>query len=452
MKRSASSNPSEAGSGRAAPKPPGRPKNRASWKEPDAAEIPGSAPAPESEKDPGVEREKLLAWFEAEARALPWRVPPAGPASAKGPYPPPRRDPYRTWISEVMLQQTQVSTVIAYFERWMKRFPTLEALAGAAEEDVLRLWAGLGYYSRARNLHATALRVVRDHGGGFPQARKELLALPGIGAYTAGAILSLAFDLPEPLLDGNLVRVFSRLYGMDFLPDSREHQAAYWDRAHRWARGEKPGSANEALMELGALICLPKSPLCPRCPVRENCSARLTGRVSELPPPRPRPTELRFRGRVWVIRRGREVLLQKPPPGALLAGLWIFPVEGGGAGEKGDPEGPDDPLAGTPLGRREAPETGAWRIRKGLGTVSHGITRHRLEFSLCLAEAPAGFSGAPPLRKEEEPGAASGLDALFRTHASEYRWVPEAEVESRLVSGFPRKVLRLLEREGFGAS
>ncbi|HLP42542.1 MAG TPA: hypothetical protein VK465_13620, partial [Fibrobacteria bacterium] len=197
-----------------------------------------------------------MRWFRAAARTLPWRTdqnawglslleeprPAAAsssfPAEGKDPEPPPRRDPYHTWIAEVMLQQTQVATVLEHYRRWMECFPDVETLAAAREEDVLARWAGLGYYSRARNILATARQVVSAHGGRFPRGREGLLGLKGIGEYTAGAIASLAFDLPEPILDGNLVRVFSRLHGLAFLPDSAARRQVYWDLARRWVEAQ----------------------------------------------------------------------------------------------------------------------------------------------------------------------------------------------------------------------
>ena len=288
--------------------------------------------------------EALSAWFAANQRELPWRRPYAGSGFAGGMLAeapaqsgasattaiktPPRRDPYRTWISEIMLQQTQVATVIGYFNRWMERFPDVDSLARAQESEVLEAWAGLGYYSRARNVLVTAREVSAR--GGFPSSREELLGLKGIGEYTAGAIASLAFDLPEPILDGNLVRVFSRVYGMDFLPDAKEQKAAYWDIARAWALAHKPGLVNEGLMELGALVCSPRNPACDACPLAAFCSARAAGSQDRLPPAKARKQSVDVEGYVVAAFRlgaaGLEVLLYTPGKEERLAGLLTFPI------------------------------------------------------------------------------------------------------------------------------
>jgi A/G-specific adenine glycosylase len=207
--------------------------------------------------------ERLVAWFLRVRRDLPWRT-----GDVDG-----FRDPYRVWISEIMLQQTQVEAVKAHYRAWMERFPNVAALAQAEEAEVLRHWQGLGYYSRARNILRTARMVVHTYNGTLPLVRAELEALPGIGAYTAGAILSLAWHKTEPLLDGNLVRVFSRLQGWDFLPDAVAHKKAYWDEARKWCEAGPAHLVNEALMELGALVCTPKNPRCAECPLQPGCYA-----------------------------------------------------------------------------------------------------------------------------------------------------------------------------------
>ena len=235
------------------------------------------------------------------------------------------RDPYAVWISETMLQQTQVSTVRDYFTRWMKRFPDVETLAQAEEAEVFKYWQGLGYYSRARNILKTAKIVagLRQSKGPckMPETRKELEALPGIGAYTAGAILSLAYHQREAILDGNLVRIFSRLYELDFLPTSRnrvrddrsgmtEKSASeiYWDYAREVADSPKAYMHNEALMELGRMICKTKTPLCETCPLHKECHAFLDGRTAEFPPAKKR-TEKSWHGTVLVIESADEKIL-----------------------------------------------------------------------------------------------------------------------------------------------
>jgi A/G-specific adenine glycosylase len=206
-------------------------------------------------------RAALLAWFDRNRRELPWRR---------------TRDPYAIWLSEVMLQQTQVATVIPYWERFLARFPTVTALAEAPLDEVLSLWSGLGYYSRARNLHRAANEVVARHGGALPASHAALLALPGFGRYTAGAVASIAFGLPEPLVDGNVARVFSRACAIEGAPGDREREKKLWAEAARWVQGERPGELNQALMELGATVCTARSPRCGLCPLTV-CAWRAAG-------------------------------------------------------------------------------------------------------------------------------------------------------------------------------
>jgi A/G-specific adenine glycosylase len=267
---------------------------------------------------------KLREWFRANAAELPWR-----PADLDAP-----RDPYAVWISETMLQQTQVSTVRDYFIRWMKRFPNVETLAQAEEAEVFKYWQGLGYYSRARNILKTAKMVCGENlldplrsasrmtgVRKMPETRKELEALPGIGAYTAGAILSLAYHQREAILDGNLVRIFSRLYELDFLPTSRNRvrddrtgmtekssSEIYWEYAREVADSPKAYMHNEALMELGRTVCKTKTPLCETCPLNKECHAFLDGRTAEFPPAKKR-TEKSWHGTVLVIESADEKIL-----------------------------------------------------------------------------------------------------------------------------------------------
>lgn len=265
-------------------------------------------------------RRRLLAWFDVRARDLPWRE---------------DADPYRVWVSEVMLQQTRVESAIPYYQRWMERFPSVERLAAAPEEAVLGAWAGLGYYSRARNLHRAA-RVVRErHGGIVPSDPEALRALPGVGEYTVGAVASIAFGLPLPAVDGNVRRVLARL------ADAPDPSPA---ALRRWAGGlvdpERPGDFNQALMELGATLCTPRSPACGECPVAAPCRARAAGTQGERPVPRRKgPVAERAWG-VAVLVAGAggaaRVLLRRRPPEGLLGGMWEFPS--GEVGEQGEGE------------------------------------------------------------------------------------------------------------------
>ena len=229
------------------------------------------------------------------------------------------------WVSEVMLQQTQVDRVIPFFERFLRRFPTLEALAGAKLDDVLAAWSGLGYYSRARNLHAAAKAVVARHGGDLPSTVEELLELPGFGRYTAGAVASIAFGLRAPLVDGNVARVLSRLFLVEGAPGDPAREALLWRLAGILVDGPRPGDFNQSVMELGATVCVPASPRCASCPVARWCGALVKGRTGELPPPR-RPTRRkRLELVVGLAQKRGAVLLARRPDGGLFGGLWELP-------------------------------------------------------------------------------------------------------------------------------
>lgn len=289
-------------------------------------------------------RAALLAWYDAAQRPLPWRQ---------------RPDPYAVWVAETMLQQTRVAAALPYWTRWMERWPTLVDLAAADPDEVRALWAGLGYYRRAGALHQAARWVVAHHGGQLPADRAALLALPGIGPYTAGAILSIAFGRPEPAVDANVRRVFAR-----WLNDP----APTPTRLDRLARAlldpGRPGDWNQALMELGALVCTPRRPACPRCPVRRWCAAAAAGAPDAVPRPRarhPRPTERWVVA--WVEHDGRWLLLRRPPRGRF-AGLWAPPL--------------------APLPPRARPSAVAQRAAAAAGVVAapqRGRQRHRAELS-----------------------------------------------------------------------
>jgi A/G-specific adenine glycosylase len=265
-------------------------------------------------------RRCLLAWYDARARDLPWRE---------------DTDPYRVWVSEVMLQQTRVEAVIPYYLRWMERFPSVERLAAAPEEEVMGAWAGLGYYSRARNLHRAAREVRERHGGVLPSDPEALRALPGVGEYTVGAVGSIAFGLPLPAVDGNVRRVLARL-GDE--PDPTPAVLRRW--AVALVDPERPGDFNQALMELGATVCTPRNPLCGECPLYSMCRARAAGTQAERPVPRRKGAvrELSWGVAVLVAGSGEEarVLLRRRPSSGLLGGMWEFPSEE--VGEEGEQE------------------------------------------------------------------------------------------------------------------
>ena len=255
--------------------------------------------------------DSLLTWYEREAADLPWRR---------------RRDPYAIWLAEIMLQQTQVETVIPYYERFLRQCPDLPALAAAELDEVLKLWEGLGYYSRARNLHRTARILVAQHNACFPRTAAELQQLPGIGRYTAGAIASIAFDEPSPVLDGNVMRVFARLLDLDEDITRAATQRRLWALAQQWLPQVRPGTWNQALMELGRTICRPRQPDCPRCPLQSQCLARARGSQAQRPRRPPRADRPHYDVVVALLRNAQdELLLQRRPPEGLLGGLWTFP-------------------------------------------------------------------------------------------------------------------------------
>jgi len=307
----------------------------------------------------------LCRWFDEHRRELPWRSNP---------------EPYSVWISEAMLQQTRVETVLDYHRRFLEAFPDVRSLAAAEEAQVLALWSGLGYYRRARSLHAAARAIVGQHGGRIPAERASFLALPGVGPYTAGAVLSIAFQQSEALVDGNVARVFARIFGLRGQISSGPLQRKLWSIARRLVppahvpRADEalpqicPGHWNQALMELGALVCLPKSPRCGECPLLESCVAKREGTVSSLPEKAPKRAPLRVEIEALVVERGGEVLLFQRPAGGRMEGLWELPTR--------ECPGPDG-LA-----------HGLWPVSFGgpspcrgdaLGVLSHAITKHRIQ-------------------------------------------------------------------------
>ncbi|TBR22977.1 A/G-specific adenine glycosylase [bacterium] len=319
---------------------------------------------------------RLLSWYDAHKRALPWRR---------------SSDPYRVWLSEVMLQQTTVAAVIPYYERFLKRFPDVRALAGAKDAEVMRLWAGLGYYSRARNLLAAARKVAQDHGGRFPDTADGLRGLPGVGRYTAGAVSSIAFGRREPLVDGNVNRVFARLFARRGDPKAPAFQTWAWETAGRLVDPGRPGDWNQALMELGATVCHPAGPECSRCPLAGACAAKAKGLQHRLPMAAARKAAVPLAWTALLTRRAGKVLLWKRADDErFLPGHW------------GLPEARHLPSA----------EPGALLRR-----VTHSITHHRI--TVAVREA------APPSRTP-----AGG------------RWVPEAAAGELVVSSLWRKALR----------
>ena len=303
---------------------------------------------------------RLLRWYDRARRDLPWRatIP----------------DPYHVLLSETMLQQTQVGTVLPYFHRFIGRYPTLEDLAGADLQEVLRLWQGLGYYSRARNLHACAQRVVAEHGGRVPADVETLLDLPGVGRYTAGAIASLAYGTRAPILDGNVMRVLCRIDQFETDPRQREMQLRLWRRAEEILPEGRVGDFNSALMELGATVCTPKNPQCLLCPVRAHCQAAAAGVQDRIPLPKKSKATPLYRRQVLCVRRGERYLIQQRPAKGRWAGMWQFKtLEANGRSMTQD-----------------RLEFGVAALRK-LGVIRHALTHRRYEFQAWTAE----YQGAP---------------------------------------------------------
>jgi A/G-specific adenine glycosylase len=334
----------------------------------------------------------LLAWYDRHRRVLPWRALPGE-----------RPDPYRVWASEIMLQQTTITAVKPYFERFMARFPTVAALASAPSEDVMQAWAGLGYYSRARNLHACAKAVAERHGGRFPETEEGLRALPGIGAYTAGAVAAIAFDRPAAAVDGNVERVMTRLFALEeALPGAkpliREHVLALLPAA-------RPGDFAQALMDLGATICTPRNPACGLCPWREPCRARAQGTEETYPRKAAKKTGVTRYGAAFVLLREDGAVLVRTRPGkGLLGGMAEVPTSEWRS---------DYELDGA---AQDAPVAASWRSLPM--PVRHVFTHFPLELTVFAAEAPtamatpAGMRFTPAAHLADEPFSSVMLKVL----------------------------------------
>ena len=319
---------------------------------------------------------KLLNWYDRHARALPWRVPPGQR----------RADPYRVWLSEIMLQQTTVAAVKAYFERFTTLWPSVEALAAADDARVMAEWAGLGYYARARNLLACA-REVAAAGGHFPTDRAALQALPGIGPYTSAAIAAIAFDQPETVVDGNVERVVARLFAVETpLPAAKPELTRL---AGTLTPHQRPGDFAQAMMDLGATICTPRSPACGICPLNDTCTARRAGIAAELPRRAPKAAKPQRQGVAWVVLNDDAILLEQRPPKGLLGGTMAFPSTGW--------DGSDLP----------PPLDAEWQE---LGHVTHVFTHFALELQVMLAHATGNPQrGIWMPRRDFSPGDLPGL-------------------------------------------
>lgn len=365
----------------------------------DPALIAPDCTAPASVEMHAVFAERLIAWQRRHGRHdLPWQN---------------TRDPYRIWLSEIMLQQTQVATVIPYYARFLARFPDVAALAAANVDDVMALWAGLGYYTRARNLHRCAQVVVAQHGGELPASPDALATLPGIGRSTAAAIASFAFGARATILDGNVKRVLARIFGIDGFPGDKRVETAMWALAETLMPGADASSAQvsaytQGLMDLGATLCVRGKPDCAHCPFAAECVANLTGRQRELPVARPKKTIPTRRTWMLILRDGPAVLLERRPPTGIWGGLWSLP------------EAADEAALAVRAG-----ELGAANALARLAPLTHTFTHFKLDIEPRLADCDMRApQGARELRDEESA------------------WVPLDELDAY---GVPAPVRKLLE-------
>lgn len=337
----------------------------------------------------GGARRRLLLWYDLHARSLPWRG---------------TRDPYAVWVSEVMLQQTRAAAVAPYFRRFVDRFPDVERLASATVDDVMAAWQGLGYYGRARNLHRAARRVMQEDGGRLPESFDDWLRMPGVGRYTAGAIASIAFGQRVPAVDGNARRVLARWLVLEDDPSRGPAARAVERLAAELAQCDRPGDLNQALMELGATVCKPRRPDCPACPLCPSCGARAEGSTEEIPRRRARSAarEARWLALAIVRERDSRWLVGRRPDGALLGGLWEFPVAAATR------EGPEEQAAAIVASR-----TGAGPLRVHVHDVVHHAFTH-----LRVAATPVVAHLGPDARWRAGADPADGVQPYSRV-----RWV-----------------------------
>lgn len=354
-------------------------------------------------------RTKLLNWFDAHQRDLPWRRPaPGAPAGT--------RDPYRVWVSEVMLQQTTVAAVVPYFERFLAAFPDVRALAGADEQRVLKLWEGLGYYRRARHLHAAAKALVAGHRGELPDDPAVWGPLPGVGRYILGAVLSQAFDRPLPIVEANSLRVLARLFGYSGDPRAGAGKAWVWAAAETVLPSERAGDFNQSLMELGALVCTPTAPACAGCPVRAHCVAKRLGLQGAIPPKK-KPVAITDVTEVGVVIRdgGKLLLCQRPADAGRWQNMWEVPHAPRATGEE---------VSAAAV--RVARELTGFGVEPGAEvlTVKHGVTRYEITL-VCVEAALLGGTFVP--------------GAYARA-----KWVGPAELAEHPVSAPQRKLMTAL--------
>jgi len=358
---------------------------------------------------------ELLEWYDANRRDLPWRG---------------HRCAYEIWVSEVMLQQTRVETVEGYYRRFLERFPTLERLAAAPIEDVLAAWSGLGYYRRARQLHAAA-RQLAEQGRDVPETPRELRELPGIGEYTAAAVASIAFGVPVVVLDGNVERVLARLIALPDNPRAAGPRRQLRALAERHLDPGRPGDFNQALMELGAMVCTPRRPHCSECPLRRRCRALALGTPEAYPALPARRRQERQRRRVAVVRRGDRLLVARRPDSAeLLAGIWELPwVPTAAEDETGSAERAFAARYG-----------GIWKVASPVGRVRDAMTFRALEVARCEGEWSEPGRAMASRRSGDEVAEAAAAGAL--------QWVSTADLENLPTTSLVEKALAVLAATG----
>lgn len=338
-------------------------------------------------------RRSLLRWYGKHHRPFPWRMNPT---------------PYRIWISEIMLQQTQAKSAIPYYIRFLDRFPDLASLARATEEEIVRLWSGLGYYNRARNIHKAARQIVESHNGIFPEDYKTVLSLPGIGRYTAGAICSIAFHQARPVVDGNIRRVVARLTGSR----SRIPEQYFWDTMAEWVPGKKASAFNQAMMELGSTICLPSHPLCPACPVQKYCLAKMKRLQNSIPPVKPGKAARKVGLAILVIEYRRRILIVRQK-GGFIPGEWGLPT-------RIVPSGQSPVKTAAILNE----ELFGHRLPISEFTVlNHSITHHRITAHIYT-------------------GKATGLDPINVKPNNRMQWADDKQLDAMLTSSLFRKAIQ----------
>jgi A/G-specific adenine glycosylase len=346
-------------------------------------------------------RSALLAWFAEHQRPLPWRT---------------HYQPYAIWIAEIMGQQTQMERVVVYFQRWMKQFPDIPALAAASEQAVFKAWEGLGYYSRARNILKTAQLLIEQHDGKVPNSQAALLILPGIGSYTAAAICSIAFNQPVPLVDANVERVFCRIEDIAEPPKQAATKKRLLQLCTELLPADAPRQFNQALMELGALVCTPRTPACPACPVRDCCRAFAAGTVSQRPVSLKKPEKVDLSMACGIITHEGRMYIQQRLPDDIWGGLWEFP---GGQMKEGE--------TAEQAAAREITEETGFQVTdlRPFAVVVHHYTKYRVTLHAFFCRLEEGQTAEPTLQA-----------------ASAFRWVSQEELDSFAFSSGHRKLIR----------